>query len=118
MNPSELKLRLTYLIGRLALFFETYFSWLSLAVLLGLFVFNQVTSSEFVLWTLTWKFLWIVSRRLGFINNELIDLNDKFAVNQRKLTKSIKDHNDYVTDSLATQKRFFDSIINPKKNDN
>ena len=118
MNPSELKFKLTFLLGRLALLFETYFLWLAFAILVGLFVFEQITLAGFVLWTLTWTFFCLISRRLGRINNELSDLNDKFAVNQRKLTKSIKEHNDYVTETLSTQKRFFDSIINPKKSDN
>jgi hypothetical protein len=117
MNPSELKFKLTALLGWLALLFETYFPWLAFAVLLGLFVFEQITLAGFVLWTLTWIFLWMVVRQLRFINNELSGLNDKFAVNQRKLTKSIKEHNDFITEAVSSQKRFFDSIINPKKHD-
>ena len=118
MNLIELRLKLTALMGWLALRVDEYFYWFAYAVLLGLFITDRITLSGLILWSLTWIFLAKVSRRLLVFNKQLEDLNDKFAINQRKLSKSIKDHNEYVTETLSSQKKFFDSIIKPKKGDN
>lgn len=118
MNLTGLRLKLTVITNWLALRFESYFCWFALAILLLLFVLDYITFSGLVLWTLTWIFLSRVAKALGCFNKQLNDLNEKFSVNQRKISKSIKDHNEYVTDALLSQKRFFDSIVKPKKGDN
>jgi hypothetical protein len=109
---------MSWLKSKIEIQLEKRFDWLAIFITLLLFGFGNLTIESAALWLIVWLFFAKLNNKLIAYNNELKELNEKFAVNQRKLTKSIREHNDFVSESMTEQKRFFQSIVNPKKENN
>lgn len=106
------------LLVRVAELIKRYYLWLTAIVSVFLLIWNDYPASYYIVVLLIIGYLSILGEKLDTSNQELINLNEKFAVNQRKLSKSIKDHNDLVSSVLLEQKELFNSIVNPSKKDN
>jgi len=97
--------------------YEYYWIAINIVAIL-IFIASSYSSQYWLLIIILWLQLMVIYQKLISYKKVLSDLNDKFAINQRKLSKSLKTHNDFVNNCLLEQKQFFKSIVNPKKDYN
>lgn len=86
---------------------------------LGTITFCDLSSSVKVACNASFIVLLCLLLEIRKLGNQLSDLQERTASNQRKLVRCMSDLETSTNDTLKDQKNFFDSIVSPpKKNRN